>query len=127
MVMFISFSLPGPRADPPLRPTFFARGPFTTSIGACGLVDISKDLPPSLPRTEKHFTPAIIIGMCSGFAPAIAELIAICSTVAIPNPGGMSQTTSSAFKLVPAISLSTASLVGGSIGRASDQSRAVNC
>ena len=67
-----------------------------------------------------------MIGMCSGFAPAIAELTAICSTVAIPNPGGISHTTSSAFKLVPSISFSTASLVGGQTGRASDQSRSAN-
>ena len=111
--MFISLSLPGPNADLPLSPTFLAIGPLTINIGAWGLVDISNDLPPLPPVSDRHLTAAIIIGICSGFAPAIAELIAICFTVANPNPGGISHTKSSPDKLVPAIKASTASRVGG--------------
>ena len=124
--MFISFSFPGPRADRGFKPTSLAIGPLTTRIGACGLVDISKDLPPWAPISDKHFTPAIIIGMCSGFAPARAEFIAIFSTVATPKPGGISHTISSDFRPVPEIKSATASSVAGYKGRASDHSLLLN-
>ena len=104
-------------------PISLAIGPLTTSMGAWGLVDISKDFPPWSPISDRAFTPAMITGICSGLAPAIAELIAIFPTVASPNPGGMSHTRWSAGRLVPSISASTASCVGGYNGIASPQSR----
>ena len=64
-----------------------AMGPFTTSSGACGLVDINSDLPPSGPIWDSALTAATITGMCSGLAPAAAAFTAIFSTVAIPKPG----------------------------------------
>ena len=85
-------------------------------------MDIKRDFPPCSPISERHLTAAIIIGICSGLAPARAEFIAIFSTVASPNPGGMSHTTWSDGRLVPDIRSATAESVGGKIGRASDQS-----
>ena len=112
MVMLTWLSRPGPSAERAFMPSSLAIGPFTTSNGACGLVDINSDVPPCEPICDNAFTDAIITGMCSGFAPAIAALMAIFSTVARPKPGGMSQISSSASKLEPAINSSTASAVG---------------
>ena len=108
-------------------PSSFAIGPFTTSNGAWGLVDISNDVPPCEPIWDNALTDAIITGMCSGLAPAIAALMAIFSTVARPKPGGMSQINSSASKLEPAINSSTASAVGGWSTKESPQSRISHC
>ena len=58
--------------------------------------------------------------MCSGFAPAIAALIAIFSIVAIPNPGGISHITSSGERDVPDNNSSTFSLVAGNPGNPSE-------
>ena len=122
MVMFTSLSRPGPSAERGLMPSSLAIGPFTTSIGACGLVDISSDLPPCSPISDSVLTAAMITGICSGFAPASAAFTAIFSTVASPNPGGISHTRWSGGRCVPASSSSTASLVAGYIGIASPQS-----
>ena len=49
ITMLTLLSKPGPSADRALMPSSSAMGPLTTSSGACGLVDINSDLPPSGP------------------------------------------------------------------------------
>ena len=77
MVMLTLLSRPGPRPDLGLMPTSLAIGPFTTNMGAWALVDIRRDLPPCGPSSDNALTAAMMTGICSGFAPAIAAFMAM--------------------------------------------------
>ena len=60
ITMLTLLSKPGPSADRALMPSSSAMGPLTTSSGACGLVDINSDLPPSGPIWDSALTAATI-------------------------------------------------------------------
>ena len=112
---------PGPKApDLLLISNFLAIGPLTIIKGATGCV---VGCMPIISTGFSHIaaTAAINTGIYSGRQPAITALIAIFSTVASPQLGGTAAITSDGDRFVPVNILSTASSVGGMIGRPSVQ------
>ena len=103
-------------------PAFFAIGPLTRIIGAsvCPETCISRWF---ISGWARQSIAAKSTGNCSGRQPAITALIAIFSTVARPNPGSMTMSTSWGARLVPFSICSTAAGVGGITGMPSLQSR----
>jgi hypothetical protein len=105
--------------------SFLAIGPLTIMSGATGCVvgciSASRNFSSAIASIA-----AIITGMYSGRQPAMTALIAIFSTVASPQHGGIVATTSEGFLLVPAIIFSVAWLVGGIIGNPSLQPFSIN-
>ena len=105
---------------PALIPSRLAIGPLTSISGASGTVDtcISRKMQSG---SASASTAAMRTGRCSGRHPAITAFTASFSTLAIPKPGSMMDTTSWGSRLVPPSIRSTASGVGGTTGKPSPQ------
>ena len=130
--MFINISLmalpmvallrhPGPKApDLLLIFSFLTIGPLIIKSGATGWV-VGCKLLRLICGSHIAATAVMTRDIYSGRQPAITALMAIFSTVASPQPGGMVATTSSGSRFTAANILSTASAVGGMIGKPSVQ------